>query len=310
MKNKKNEFYEVLMSSKRTLEKLIKTKGIESVQVLYDKAYAEQLKKIRAAMKRQTDTFTAHQSSVILAQLHQAQIHFSKKFRVELGKLAIEAKTESFEALNRMITIMEPEFFGAAVEIPAEVAFQQAGESLLRLHDSSVAKYGVDTIRQVEGELATSLMTGETPLQAMARVQDVVDTSFYGAERIVRTESNHAWNQGHKEAIAEASDELDDLAMQWNEHCDENGQPLDKRVAVDSLAMHGQVADVGEQFFCPSISLVADENGETTVGRSLAGKWFACPPNRPNDRSVLAPWRKDWGIPGWRWNGRGRQWID
>jgi hypothetical protein len=39
------------------------------------------------------------------------------------------------------------------------------------------------------------------------------------------------------------------------------------------------------------------------VSAKLWGKTFDFPPNRPNDRASLDPWRPGWGIPAWVWDG-------
>ena len=35
------------------------------------------------------------------------------------------------------------------------------------------------------------------------------------------------------------------------------------------------------------------------ISAKLWGKQFRFPPNRPNDRATLIPWRPEWGLPGY-----------
>jgi hypothetical protein len=127
------------------------------------------------------------------------------------------------------------------------------------------------------------------------------------AERIVRTECAWAFNATHADGIADAARELPDMMMRWTEQCDDaSGAPLDDRVGVDSIALHGQLAKPGGVFTMPPTSLVPDKSGKTDVPLGLVGMMWAHPPNRPNDRAVLAPWRPHWGVPGWTWDGSGR----
>ena len=112
------------------------------------------------------------------------------------------------------------------------------------------------------------------------------------------------------DGIKAAAEELPDLMMRWTEHVDdETGLPLDARVAVDSLALHGQCAVPGGLFYLPSTSPVPDADGNTIVPESLAGQTWECPPDRPNGREVLIPWRKDWGIPGWQIIDGAKVWL-
>jgi hypothetical protein len=78
----------------------------------------------------------------------------------------------------------------------------------------------------------------------------------------------------------------------WSEHVDDQtGAALDDRVAEDSLVLHGQVVAVGANFVMPP---------DPRVSPKLWNQTYAQPPNRPNDRSVLLPWRPRWG--GYAWS--------
>jgi hypothetical protein len=93
---------------------------------------------------------------------------------------------------------------------------------------------------------------------------------------------------------------MEDLMMRWTEHVDdEDGEPLDNRVGEDSIYMHGQLARPGGIFRMPPDADVHES--------LLEGAWFH-PPNRANDRGVLAPWRSHWGIPGWELLGGRKVW--
>ena len=109
-----------------------------------------------------------------------------------------------------------------------------------------------------------------------------------------------AYSATQADAMLEAREVLPDLMMRWTEHCDDdaNATPLDDRVAEDSIALHGQITPPGGWFTMP------DDDPE--VPQSLQGKRWQFPPNRPNDRAVLAPWREGWGVPAYQWVGGGR----
>jgi hypothetical protein len=119
----------------------------------------------------------------------------------------------------------------------------------------------------------------------------------------------YAYNSAHADGIEESAHEIPDLMQLWQENCDDDGEPLDDRVGVDSLAMHMQVAQPGGSFFMPATSPVADAKGKTDVHSSLVGLSWDFPPNRPNDRAVLSPWMADWGVPGWEYSNGKRIWL-
>lgn len=313
MKNREKEYRVVLDESRRRLNLLIDRRGAKPIKVLYDRAMAEQIKKIKTQLR--ASSFSAYQQATVLAQLRQGQLVLSRRLVGELGKLSEEALKESLNGLQSALDRLEPDFEGASVGIRSDIAARFEGiidnraPTMLRIHEQSVARYGSAVVDKMGSELAQSAMLVETPIQAMARIESVADTSWYGAERIVRTESAYAYNLAHRDGISEASEEIEDLMMQWNEHCTPEGIPLDDRVSVDSLAMHGQVAAPDGVFVCPSTSPSPDAKGKIIVPPRLAQEEFRQPPNRPNDRSVLTPWRRVWGLPGWIWNGR-RTWFN
>jgi hypothetical protein len=163
------------------------------------------------------------------------------------------------------------------------------------MHRESMTKYGARIVTKMESQLGESLIAGESPNDAVARIETVAKGEWYQAERIVRTETAWAFNATQADGMVDAASELDDLYMRWSEHVDdETGEPLDDRVAADSLALHGQVVRPGGEFLMP---------GSADVQESLQGRGWPFPTDRPNDRACLAPWRPGWGVPGWEMRG-------
>jgi hypothetical protein len=135
--------------------------------------------------------------------------------------------------------------------------------------------------------------------QLVAEIGEEMDADWWMAERLIRTETSFAYNSAQadglelviEDAILPGGDpELRGVRGRWTEMVDDfTGRPFDKRVGLDSMAMHGQVAAPGRYFYAPARSPVQ-------------GEWLY-PPNRPNDRAVLTPWLPDWGVPGWSLRG-------
>lgn len=113
---------------------------------------------------------------------------------------------------------------------------------------------------------------------------------------------NTAWSyaRGATEGIVAQAQAMPDLRQRWCEHvADDSGAPLDDRVGVDSLAMHGQVVPPGGLFTQPPEAPDGQE-----VSDSLVLQTWPHPPNRPNDRAVVQAWRPHWKVPAWTWQGR------
>jgi len=136
----------------------------------------------------------------------------------------------------------------------------------------------------------------QIPVQQLAgKLADLTDAQFWQVERIVRTETALAYNAVQHDAMVELSREHPKLQRRWTEMVnDVTGQPMDARVAMDSMALHGQVTTVRGVFTMP------DKPG---VPHGLLGKSWLYPPNRPNDRALVLPWEPTWGIPGWTYRG-------
>jgi hypothetical protein len=314
--SKAREYHAVLGENRRRLNRLIDRRGVAPLKNLFARAHSEQTAKLRAVVRYgRGDTFTAHQARVVMAQIRQSEAVIAARLAGELGDISEEAQREALHGLVASLDRLDPQFKGSAAALQLEEASHFEGiidkrrRSLLRMHRESMSRYGARLVGDMEGELAQSVIQNETPLQAIDRIQETAQNQWWQAERIVRSETAAAYNASHHDGIAEVAEEIEDLMMQWNEHCGDDGEPLDDRVAVDSLALHGQIAPVGGVFTCPSRAPVADSKGNTKVAEGMAGEEFEYPPNRPNDRSVLAPWRKSWGIPGWQWKNGRKVWL-
>jgi len=277
----------------------LRTPGVRKLKSLYERAQDEQIRKIHSTIKRLgPESFTARAQGVVLAQLRQGQIHVARGMASGLGEVTKEAQRAGARGAIQDVISLDVNL-GSAAPLAVDEAsvlagiVEDRGPSLLRMHESSMARYGSSMVRRMEQELSMSVLLQESATEATDRLERVADLGWPGAERIVRTEQAYAFNLGHRDALVEASADLSDLYMRWTEHVDD-GDPLDARVGADSIAMHGQLAEPGGLFTMPH-----DED----VSESLQGRSWEHPPNRPNDRAVLSPWRYGWGIPGWFYRG-------
>lgn len=292
------EYHRTLEVHRQKLAKLAEDRGVTRLKRLYDRAQDELEAKLRRIAPGARMEFTAHQHRIMLAQVHQGQAVIAQKMAGEAGDISHEAQVESLRGLGSHITRMEKEFTGADVALPIDEAARFAGvidkrrTSLLVQHERSMANYGGHVIKKVEDELSVSLVTGETSTAAIDRVRKTADVEWYQAERIVRTETAWAFNATHADGIAEVAAEIEDLYMRWVEHVTDAGTPLDDRVGADSIAMHGQIVRPGGLFVMPH---------DADVSPSMWGEKWSFPPNRPNDRAVLAPWRPHWGGVAWEY---------
>lgn len=282
----------------RRLGRIIDKGGVRRLKRVYMEAQRDLEKKLSRLAGSSSSSFTANKYAQMLAQIKLGNIKMARQLAEGLGKVSSEAQVEALESLIGDITKMEKKFTGSAITIPVEEVSRFAGvidrnkTSLLKKYQNLSAKYSSNVIRKMEMQLAQSLVQGESSGQAMDRITATSEMEWWQAERIVRTEQAWAYNITHKEAIEETAKDIPDMMMRWVEYVsDSTGLPLDDRVGKDSIAMHGQLASPGGLFRMPP--------NAPGVSLSLLNRSWAHPPNRPNDRAVLQPWRPHWGIPGW-----------
>lgn len=292
----------VVLDQQVQLEKLVRLAGVGPVRRLYEDMLDEVARKLR---RTATGTLTHMQLRGILAQIKLGLAGVIRKMSGAFGDAAFQVGIASARSMLEDVASLEKHFTGGIVALPlmetARLRGLVAGEmpSVMRMHETTMARYGVHLVGRMEMELGASLAAAETPARAIDRVMKVGDLEWWRAERIVRTELNYSSSASSRAAADEQAVELDgDLWTRWTEHVTDDGEPLDDRVGVDSEAMHGQVAPPGGLFTQPPRA----PDGEK-VGDSLAERTWEHPPNRPNDRAVLVPWRVHWDIPGWVWRG-------
>ena len=279
--------------------------GLKELKQLFNASQFELERRLQRMVTK--GTFTGAQMTSALAQIKVAQARMAREMAGLTGDIIRDVQVEGLADMIRDIKKFERKFAGLVTPIPIQEATRFWGvvdkrRSILRkMTKSSMKKYGSHLVEAMEKEMGLALATGKSGQETIKKIQKVADLEWWQAERIMRTETAYAFNVTAADAVQDAKSDLPDMMMRWSEHVDDaTGQPLDKRVGVDSLAMHGQVVVAGGAFTMPPSA----PNGKS-VAASLIGKQWTHPPNRPNDRAVVQPWRPHWGIPVWEWrNGR------
>jgi hypothetical protein len=224
---------------------------------------------------------------MVLVQVRDGVAQFESVLAEHLGQEARGAGLLAHRQVVREIKAGTKAFTGHTPVLRAEQAAVAEGlvakvkPSLIRHHVSSARRYGPETTRAVEHQMALSLTSGESVSEAVDRVQDTIAGERWRAERIVRTEMSYSFGvtkQASMEALAqELPDRLQKRLVATH----------DDRTGDDSLQLDGQTVDVGHPF----VWHVKNSKGAPT-GKVV---FYMQPPNRPNDREVVVPWRSSWG---------------
>lgn len=285
-------YQQVLDLHKRRLEKVSGGKNLAAVKAVYDRAQAELIQKLKKVTPSDKP-FTFNYLSLYMAQIRAGQIEVARRMIPALDKITLNAMEEALDGTIEDLNRMAKSFSRHAPLIRLEEALRYEGiidparSSLLVMHKRSMARYGSSVIGKMQRDLAKGMVAGDSTDQTIARIQSRAALEWYQAERITRTETAFGYNSVNQSTIEELAPEVPGLYSRWVEHVsDATLQPLDDRVGIDSIALHGQVVKPGGLFTMP------DEPG---LPRSLRGLSWSHPPNRPNDRSVVTSWMPGWG---------------
>lgn len=309
-------FVQAVATHRNRLQNLITKKAASSMKAVYDDAHSQLTGHLARAIRAgKGDTFSAHQMRVASVQLRQGQALIAQRMAGKMGPLSKQAQQTALSGLVNDVSRLSKAFTGSEMTLPVDEAARFAGvvdkrrSSLMRMHQNSMARHGASVVKKAEHQMAVSLLTQQDSATTIDQISSMIGGEWWQAERIVRTEMAFAFNAAHYDGVKESADELPELMQRWEEHCDDDGSPLDDRVAVDSIAMHGQVTEAGGLFTMPLTAPFPDAKGNFRVPRHLVGEQWPFPPNRPNDRSVLSPWMASWGVPGWRYEGGRRKTV-
>jgi hypothetical protein len=179
----------------------------------------------------------------------------------------------------------------APPELEQKVTTKHLAE-IERLRSESARTISADIGNQTWRGLRAAFEKQTDPRHLVVLAGELMDQQGWRVDRLVRTETSYAYNLAQSAALQAFPTEPGQLIWgRWNERVDDTtGKPLDKKVAEDSLVLHGQVARPGGVFTMPE---------DARAPSKLVGRSWSHPPNRPNDRAVLLPWMRDWGVPGW-----------
>ena len=272
-----------------------------------DRRLAEVLRRSARHIGGLESRFGVSQAAVYRAQIGVVTRQVEARLAGLTEAQSAHAVAEAAAHTVGLLRTMERRFTGIVAPLPIDAVSILAGAranvvpSLLRMHATSVDRYGLSMIGEFERRIAVGMASGMTQGQMVdllcehagprgvvslaareigsGRVKRIITESIAEglfaryrswAWRIVRTETSRAYNLAKEDAIWQCSAAgLDGMRKKILAH-------FDDRTAEDSVYVHGQVKAQGELFV------------------DGAGRQYTAPPGRPNDRETLIPWRAHW----------------
>lgn len=248
-----------------------------------------------AAQDRE-ETFTAQQARGVLIQVDAAIAAINESLKNEIDAIAEKIAIEGAEDAISEIQRFEKEFTGAVVAINIDAALIGLDQKnfLINRYDASLDAYSAGLRGEITRQIS-NLSIQQVPFDTLVRR---LSTFFIGEEwklrRIARTELHNIYNAAKVESLKRSKEvAIPDLKKTLF-------HPKDPRTGNDSLAMSGtpntefvveagkQVVNIEKPFRFVLIRTNADGSKRKIV------REFMAPPDRPNDRSILVPFRDEW----------------
>ncbi len=303
---RKDDLFEVIRQNRAEAIDLSTVVGQHKLIKLLGRAERDLSQRLAATSRRMggpgAASFTAEHLNVTLRQVREVTRGLTRgvgSLVLEQGREAADKSTEhlvdyleradrKFRGLGakrlklREAAILDEATSGTETTILRRLA-SSGDESDEPAKLGILERYGIETVGAFEQQMQLGLV-GE---RSWAEVRDslVGESPFlqgapkFWAERIVRTESMHAYNRASWEGMRAADQQLGDMVKIL-------AAVFDDRTSWDSYQVHGQIRRQEEPF-------------------QWKGGLYQHPPNRPNDRETVIPHRVSWPIPpalGWRSN--------
>lgn len=237
---------------------------------------------------RSTQPVDVRKARELQSQYARAQRNVALAVSRDINTLLGETRNDSLGLARRLVSRFTSTLDDERVARRVSEANDQLGQRGL---SQLLAKWHTETQAKIKAAGAQALRDELSPAEFVSRLREVADGERWKLERIIRTETSFAFNAVQEEAVVAIAEVHRDVMKRWTELVDDTtGQPFDKRVGRDSIAMHGQVTRPGGVFTMPN---------DRRVDSKWWGRQWSFPPNRPNDRSVVIPWRPEFGVPAW-----------
>lgn len=223
------------------------------------------------------DTFTAQKTRGALLQVESALATMTKNLNSDLNAASLDVAGMGIENLVREIEKWNEHFTGALIpiNIDAVAVATDTSNFLFNQREASLEAYSA----AIRSKMAYAITDAAIAEVTMSELNANIGKFFLGEEwviqRLVRTELHNIYNRGKINGMFDIREKsIPDLQKTLF-------HPMDKRTGKDSkrLAANNPIVDLDKPFI------------ENSTGKTLE---YMAPPNRPNDRAILIPFRTAW----------------
>jgi hypothetical protein len=250
--------------------------GLENTEA---KVLLNEYKRAFAMIKNQLlmtedNTFTEAKLQVMLRQLEVGIQALEANIRNDLESSYNFLTEQGLEDAVKEVNTLEKKFNGVNQLVPLDsiIASTSPNTYLFNNYTSSIQSYNQDLRSGMQNVLTQGLIQRKTLSQVVNDLEVFMRSDTWKIQRIVRTELHQIYNVSKMSGMGEIKKQFVPDLKKTLIH------PMDERTAEDSkeLAMKNPIIDIDKPF-------VQNYNGKEIV--------FMAPPNRPNDRAILVPYR-------------------
>jgi len=235
-------------------------------------------------------TFTEQQLSLTLVQIVAAIETIKQDLQTGMVDASEILGQRGIRDAIAELERFQSKFEGSVTPFPLDpiLIATEAQNFLINKFDASLSAYSAQLRSDITSRIVSSLAARDTTQRTVSRLTSDIGRFFLGEEfklnRIVRTELHNIYNfsklkglQSTKQAI------IPDLKKSLM-------HPIDNRTGEDSkqLAAQNPVVDLEKPFVFTFRRTL--KSGQVKTER----REFMFPPDRPNDRAILVPFRKEW----------------
>lgn len=267
-----------------TVEEVIQG-HIEKVVNLEDKEAQKLLKNLKSVKQDLSErlfrgrdgTFTEQQLRSTLAQVNAIIEALNQKLKTGMADAVDVLGSKGVEDLVTEVNKFQKVFEGSVqpINLDAATIAQDTNNFLLNQYESSIDAYSEGLRQQITQGLTEAVLAQSNYSQVVYRLGQFFGGEEWKIQRIARTELHNMYNKAKMQGMGDVRDDyLPDLKKTLI-------HPMDSRTGDDSkyAAKLDLVVNIDEPF-------VYKYKGQV--------RRFMTPPDRPNDRSILVPYRKAW----------------
>lgn len=258
---------------------------IKGIRSLEDKEAERILKLYRSVRRELRDrldvlsggSFSAQRARGVLLQVELGIAELTKTLQSNMGESAEEAIGLGVDDLAEELARYSKVFTGAAVPINLNRALiaSDTKNFLINRYDVSLSSYS----EGLRSRITQGISEAAVQEIGMDETISKIGRTFLGEEwrlqMIVRTELHNVYSLGKLNGMQDlVKEQMPDLKKTLF-------HPMDNRTGKDSIRLNrsNPIVNVDEPFV------------ETSTGKKLV---YMAPPNRPNDRAILIPYRESW----------------